>query len=228
MYCSSSAVPSVATQRACVSPRVNSAEPCVRGRTPTCEVMARIWSVLRPSMRVPVRMMSPRTTLASASLNCFLEHQRISARRVGFGLHEHGLGLLARSAHGGVAFALVLDLVGGGEIRAGNVLDRLQQRGVIRAFERERVLGGFLGELDDRLDDGLEALVAGFHGAEHDVFRKLLGFGFNHHHAFGGAGDDEVELEAFHLLGRRVDDVLRRPCSRRGQRRSGQRTARRR
>ena len=34
-YCSSSPVPSVATTSACVSPRVNSAEPWVRGRMPT-------------------------------------------------------------------------------------------------------------------------------------------------------------------------------------------------
>ena len=36
MNCSSSPVPSVATTSACVSPRVNSAEPWVRGSTPTC------------------------------------------------------------------------------------------------------------------------------------------------------------------------------------------------
>ena len=41
MYCSSSPVPSVATTRACVSPRVKSAEPCVRGSTPTSEVIGR-------------------------------------------------------------------------------------------------------------------------------------------------------------------------------------------
>ena len=34
MICSSRAVPSVATTSACVSPRVKSAEPCVRGSTP--------------------------------------------------------------------------------------------------------------------------------------------------------------------------------------------------
>src|ERR1043166_2365811 len=34
MICSSRAVPSVATTIACVSPRVNSAEPWVRGSTP--------------------------------------------------------------------------------------------------------------------------------------------------------------------------------------------------
>ena len=34
MICASRPVPSVVTTSACVSPRVNSAEPCVRGSTP--------------------------------------------------------------------------------------------------------------------------------------------------------------------------------------------------
>ena len=42
MCCSSWLVPSVVVTSACVSPRVNSAEPCVRGSTPTSQVMARM------------------------------------------------------------------------------------------------------------------------------------------------------------------------------------------
>ena len=41
MNCSSSPVPRVATTSACVSPRVNSAEPWVRGRTPTSATIGR-------------------------------------------------------------------------------------------------------------------------------------------------------------------------------------------
>ena len=51
MRCSSSLVPSVAVTSACVSPRVNSAEPCVRGSTPTSMSILRISSNLRPSGR---------------------------------------------------------------------------------------------------------------------------------------------------------------------------------
>ena len=51
MRCSSSLVPSVTVTRACVSPRVNSAEPCVRGSTPTSQSMLRISSKARPSGR---------------------------------------------------------------------------------------------------------------------------------------------------------------------------------
>jgi hypothetical protein len=38
-------VPSVVVQIACVSPRVNSAEPWVRGRKPTIASIGRTWSV---------------------------------------------------------------------------------------------------------------------------------------------------------------------------------------
>ena len=51
MICSSRPVPSVATTSAWVSPRVNSAEPCVRGSTPTRIAIGRTVRVLRPSMR---------------------------------------------------------------------------------------------------------------------------------------------------------------------------------
>jgi len=46
------------------------------------------------------------------------------------------------------------------------------------------------------------------HGAEHHVFRQLLGFGFHHQHGVLGAGDDQVELRGFELLGARIEDVL--------------------
>ncbi|MNE00028.1 hypothetical protein D3C80_924230 [compost metagenome] len=68
MYCSSSPVPRVATTRAWVSPRVNSDEPWVRGRTPTSETMARTLSRARPSTRCAFSMMSRRRTSASHSL----------------------------------------------------------------------------------------------------------------------------------------------------------------
>ena len=48
---SSRVVPSATTLSACVWPRVNSAEPCVRGATPTSIEIGRISSVLRPSGR---------------------------------------------------------------------------------------------------------------------------------------------------------------------------------
>src|SRR6266446_1186017 len=51
MICSSRPVPSVTVTSAWVSPRVNSAEPWVRGRTPTRQLIGRTVRVSRPSMR---------------------------------------------------------------------------------------------------------------------------------------------------------------------------------
>ena len=51
MRCESRSVPSVAATNACVSPRVNSAEPCARGSTPARISIGRTVRVSRPSMR---------------------------------------------------------------------------------------------------------------------------------------------------------------------------------
>ncbi len=59
--CSSSMVPSVVTARAWVSPRVNRAEPWVRGRTPISQVMGLISSRPRPSTRSPLSRMLSRS-----------------------------------------------------------------------------------------------------------------------------------------------------------------------
>src|SRR3546814_16887802 len=45
-------------------------------------------------------------------------------------------------------------------------------------------------------------------GAEHDVFRKLLGFGFDHHHRIAGGGDDQVELAGLHFVQRGVELIF--------------------
>ena len=57
-FCSSCPVPRVTTTRACVSPRWNTADPCVRGKRPTSLDRSRITSSPRPSIRVPVSVIS--------------------------------------------------------------------------------------------------------------------------------------------------------------------------
>ena len=46
------------------------------------------------------------------------------------------------------------------------------------------------------------------HRAQHGLFREFLGLGLDHQHAFDGAGDDEIELGLFDLIGGRVEDVF--------------------
>jgi hypothetical protein len=50
--------------------------------------------------------------------------------------------------------------------------------------------------------------VRELHRAEHDLFRKLLGFGFDHHHRVAGGGDDQVEFAGLDLLDRRIEDIF--------------------
>ena len=44
--------------------------------------------------------------------------------------------------------------------------------------------------------------------AEHDLFGQLMRFGFNHHHAFGGAGHDQLKVGFLDLGKGRVEDVF--------------------
>ncbi len=67
MIWASSEVPRVAVTRACVSPRVKSDEPWVRGRKPTSQVIGRIWEKSRPSSRLPPRIVSRVRTLTRSS-----------------------------------------------------------------------------------------------------------------------------------------------------------------
>src|SRR4029450_214655 len=53
IFCASSAVPSVQVTSACVSPRVNTHDPCVRGSTPASIQIGRISSNLGPTRRTP-------------------------------------------------------------------------------------------------------------------------------------------------------------------------------
>ncbi len=169
MYCSSSPVPSVATASACVSPRVNSAEPWARGRMPTSATIGRTVLTSRPSMRVPVSRMFQRTTLAWASLKTALTFSGLEL----LPRPRPGRGLAITFCLDGVdgAVALLLDgvLVGLAQVAFGDVEHRLLDLGPVRRLVVARLLGGLFGQADDRLDDRLEMLVAEHHGPEHHV-----------------------------------------------------------
>ena len=182
MYCSSSPVPSVATTSACVSPRVNSAEPWVRGSTPTSATIGRTVLRSRPSMRLPVSRMFQRTILASSSLNTPATCSLVVSRIVGAVREEMRHHLRLDGGDGVVALRLARDRVGGAQVLLDEAEHFLLERGVVGDREVARLLRGLLGELDDRLDHRLEMPVAEHHGAEHDLFGQLLGFRLDHQH----------------------------------------------
>ena len=175
MICSSCPVPSVATHSAWVSPRVNRAEPWARGSMPTSATIGRTVLVSRPSMRMPVSRMAARTTSASSSLSSglaasALRPSSLRARDTAF-LMEWTLLL-----------PVLLDLLAGRPRPA-----RCGRAPSMRAFSSAvpatgsasgpGLLGGVLGQLDDRGDHRADGVVAEGDGAEHDLLRQLLRLG---------------------------------------------------
>ena len=114
-------VPKVAVTIAWVSPRVNTAEPCVRGRMPVCTVIGRTVSVARPSMRGSPSMTRRRTIDFSSFENAPL----ISSRSVTVADRFDGLVLGRR--HRVLALLLVGDLVGRRQVGPDGLLDLSRQ-----------------------------------------------------------------------------------------------------
>lgn len=50
--------------------------------------------------------------------------------------------------------------------------------------------------------------MAEHHSAEHDFFRELIGFGFDHQNSAFRTGNNEVELGIFHLRKVRAENVF--------------------
>ena len=121
---------------------------------------------------------------------------------------EGGLDLRLDRVDGGVALLLVDVLVGVAKLAFDDLQHLGFKLGIVRRREVARLLGGDFGELDDRVDDRLEALVAEHDGAEHDVFGEFLGFGLDHQNGGVRAGDDQVELRLLHLVDMRVEHVF--------------------
>ncbi|CAI8310695.1 MAG: Uncharacterised protein [Rhodospirillaceae bacterium] len=124
-----------------------------------------------------------------------------------------GKGFLRSRLGGANGFhAILLDCVLVGFSQGGFGLS-LYRRGAVGQLGRwlgqiDRVLGAVFGEIDDHVDHRLEALVAKLDRAEHDFFGQLLSFRFHHHHAFGGAGHDQLEAGFLDLGNGRVEDVF--------------------
>jgi hypothetical protein len=80
------------------------------------------------------------------------------------------------------------------EGRPGESCDLLAERGIdLGSLPGPRGTTGLGAEFVDRADRLLHRLVAEHHGVEHDLFRKLARFGFDHEDALLGSGHDEVE-----------------------------------
>ena len=81
------------------------------------------------------------------------------------------------------AFGLVGQLIGCSNILADQLLKLVLRSGQVSLLRHcPRILGSLFSKLDDCLDDFLTCVMRKQDGTKHDFFRKLIGFGFNHHH----------------------------------------------
>ena len=192
---SSLSVPSAATLSACVWPRVNSAEPCVRGATPASIEMSRISFSARPSGRFLWTAMRWRMIVFSSLSNASCTAWRRSASSASGGvLREHRLLDGLRRV---LALELVLDLGGLVEVRAVGGLDLVEQPLVdLRRLDVELLLAGLLGQLALGCAELLDRVVRDVERVEDLRLGDLVGARLDHQDGLLGAGHDEVEVGA--------------------------------
>ena len=192
---------------ACVSPRVNTTEPCVLGSTPVSVQIGLTSSNLRPSRRTFRSRTSSRSTFSFSSLKMWLA----SAFRW---LRPSPSGSEARNSLEHLVHArVVLDLVANAH--------RLAKRGVHLLLDFAVEGGGDLLLLDlhlllahgglqalDAVDDLLDGGVRGFERRHDLCLAHFLRSGLHHHDAVACAGDDQVEQAGLPLLVGRVHDEL--------------------
>ena len=127
-------------------------------------------------------------------------------QKASFGLAANNIELFSGVAAGRFVEG---DLVSGGNVLADELFQLVLGGRKVGLFgHRPRFLGGLFGELDDCLDDFLARIMREQDGAEHDFFRKLVGFGFDHHHRVVGGGNHEVEIAFGNLLVGGVQDIF--------------------
>ena len=205
IFCASSAVPSVQVTSAWVSPRVNTAEPCVRGRTP-----------------VSIRDRPHLVELAAVEADAVREHffaqdlfLQLLEDRLGFGLPlDLAVGnrrdqVLERLVDGLVVFELAADAHRLGQRHVDLLFDLAVE--VVADFLRgdgHLLLARLFGELVDAGDNLLDRGVRGFERLDDLLLGHFLRARLHHHQPVLAAGDDEIQLALFALLERRVDEVL--------------------
>ena len=203
MICSSRPVPSVTVTSACVSPRVNSAEPWVRGSTPVRMVIGRTVRVSRPSMRGSPSRIWLRTIFDSTAKHRSFTVLASGPPSVPTPTASNTRFQIASIASERAPFWRIAKAL---RRSASDMLDDLRRQRLVlgRGFPVPGRLGGHFGQFLDGGDRRLHLLVAVHHGAEHHVFGQFERLGFDHQHALRGAGDHQVEpgfLELRHASG---------------------------
>ncbi len=160
-----------------------------------------------------------------AAVDARLAGQDLAAHDFGFDVEQHALdshavkrravGLQGGHHFGGHHAAslgaglLGADLVRGLQLGSSQFVDTGDQRLVLgRRLPGPDRLAGVTHQFVDRIDRDVALLVAKHHGAQHDLFGQLFGFGLDHQHGGFGAGHDQVHLRILELGLARVQHVL--------------------
>ncbi len=191
-----------------VSPRVKSAEPWVRGSTPTSQLTGRISSKARPSRRLPSSRMVARVMSFTMEPKTLLAHGVCSSRSSSGSLVE---GLLADGLDG----VLLLELTEGlhglaelvGPLGAQGVLE-LVGPGVGRGLEGHLDHAALGDDLALQGDEFLDLGMGEIEGIEDDTLGQHRGAALDHGDGILGARDDEIELALGKLGEGREEDEL--------------------
>ena len=117
--------------------------------------------------------------------------------------------IFVNGAQAFVAILLAAMLVGLVNTVADNLIDKGNK--LLISFCRSPVpqrFTTFFDELVDGFDNDLHLLMAEHNSPEHDIFRQLIRFGFDHQNSAFRTGNNEVELGIFHLRKVRAENVF--------------------
>ncbi len=149
--------------------------------------------------------------LAAHDLRFELEQDVVDFHAVGF---HAGFGQLGRDRCVDflqllAAGRLLAQLVSGLQIGQAQ-LGHLGDQGFVlrRRLPVPLRLAAVAHQVVDRIDGDLHLLMAVHHGAQHHLFRQLVGFGFDHQHGTLGAGNHQVQVRMRQLRAVRVQQVL--------------------
>ena len=196
---SSLSVPSATTLSACVWPRVKSAEPWVRGVTPTSIEMSRISSAARPSGRFFWTAIRSRMIAFSSLSNASCAAARRSRVAVALGIAGRAASRIAASTALVASWrsSLSSTCVAASSAAPCERADRLEQPGVdLRDDDLELGLADLLGELALERAELLDLAVGDVERVEDLRLGDLARAGLDHQDRLLGAGDDQVEVAA--------------------------------
>ena len=124
-------------------------------------------------------------------------------------LFEPGLDVGIDSAHCVSTRLLLANLISCNELIPCGRFDCSDKRFIFgRRLPFPLGLAGFGNQIMDGIDCGLHLVMTKYHTAQHQLFRKLAGLGFNHQNSRFSTRNDQIHIGRFQLRCGRIQHVL--------------------